>query len=327
MHILCENIRALRRERGMTQKELAEQLNISDKTVSRWESGVQLPEASLLPALAQILGVSIDSLYGIEPPEQPNETIAASKKDDEKILLHFKIWMIAGMLTSLMGSLVYRYFGNAVYMEPYLIDAEYYQTTKGATADLLSFVGIIAVFVGICMVIIAKVRYMMQSRPRMNDIAFAADARYTGAAILVCVVIFMKTAPEILSLGFFMPRSVYGDVFVALLTGVLLWYRRQVTRRGFITNKKVMIIALVIGIVGIALSITALVMRDSLSVVTVAAALSSEIAGSGSSGASSSIMKSGISYAAIMITISEWLILAAPIILYSEQLIKLRKVK
>nr|WP_316621514.1 helix-turn-helix transcriptional regulator [uncultured Ruminococcus sp.] len=49
MNILCENIRTLRKARGLTQKELAEKLDISDKTVSRWESGVQLPEASLIP--------------------------------------------------------------------------------------------------------------------------------------------------------------------------------------------------------------------------------------------------------------------------------------
>lgn len=324
MNILCENIRALRRERGMTQKELAEQLNISDKTVSRWESGVQLPEASLLPMLAQILGVSIDSLYGLETPEKEDETPLTSKKEEAKNLLHFKIWMIVGMLTSLMGSLIYRYFDDAVFMAPNLVDAEYYQTTKGATADLLSFVGIIAVFVGICMVIIAKVRYTMQNRPHMSDPAFATDARYTGAAILVCVVIFLKTAPEMLSLGFFMPRTVYGDVFVALLTGVLLWYRHQLTKRGFITSKKVMIVALVIGIIGIALSITAVVMRETM---TVATAFSTEIADSASSGASFSSMASGVAYAGTIIAVADWIILAAPVILYIEQLIKLRKVQ
>ena len=320
MHILCENIRALRRERGMTQKELAEQLNISDKTVSRWESSVQLPEASLLPSLAQILGVSIDSLYGIETPEKEDAASPVTKEEEEKNLLRFKIWMIVGMLTSLMGSLIYRYFNDTVTMAPNLVDAEYYQTTKGATADLLSFIGIIAVFAGICIMIIAKVRYTMQNRPHMSDTAFAADARYTGAAVLVCVVIFMKTAPEMLSFGFFTPRTIYGDVFAALLTGVLLWYRHQLTKRGFITSNKVMIVALAIGIIGIALSVTAVVMRENM---TIAPAMSAEA----QNAASFSEMTAAVTCLGTVIAIADWVVLAAPAILYIEQLIKLRKVR
>ena len=113
MNILCEKIRSLRKERGMTQKELAEKLNISDKTVSRWESGVQLPEAALLPDLAEVFGVSIDELYGIERDPSPvPDAPEKPQKDDKKIVLDFKIWMIAGTLISLLGSLLYRYFGS-----------------------------------------------------------------------------------------------------------------------------------------------------------------------------------------------------------------------
>lgn len=55
-------IKALRREHGLTQAALAAQLHISDKTVSKWERDAGLPDVSLLPALANILNVSAETL-------------------------------------------------------------------------------------------------------------------------------------------------------------------------------------------------------------------------------------------------------------------------
>ena len=52
----------LRKERGMTQKELAEKLFVSDKAVSKWERGLSLPDVALLQPLADLLGVSISEL-------------------------------------------------------------------------------------------------------------------------------------------------------------------------------------------------------------------------------------------------------------------------
>ena len=55
-------IAALRRAKGMTQKDLAALLHVSDKTVSRWETGEGAPELALIPAIAEIFGVSCDEL-------------------------------------------------------------------------------------------------------------------------------------------------------------------------------------------------------------------------------------------------------------------------
>ena len=62
MNLLGGRIAALRKARGMTQKELAESLHISDKSVSRWERGETAPDLSLLPALAEHLNVTLDEL-------------------------------------------------------------------------------------------------------------------------------------------------------------------------------------------------------------------------------------------------------------------------
>lgn len=52
----------LRKERGMTQKDLAERLFVSDKAVSKWERGLSLPDVSLLQPLADLMGVTISEL-------------------------------------------------------------------------------------------------------------------------------------------------------------------------------------------------------------------------------------------------------------------------
>ena len=81
MNLLGGRIAALRKARGMTQKELAESLHISDKSVSRWERGETAPDLSLLPALAEHLDVSLDELLsGRKPALQtaaPSEAFSA----------------------------------------------------------------------------------------------------------------------------------------------------------------------------------------------------------------------------------------------------------
>jgi len=55
-------VAALRKEKGMTQRELAQQLYISDKAVSKWERGSSIPDTALLIPLAEILDVSVTEL-------------------------------------------------------------------------------------------------------------------------------------------------------------------------------------------------------------------------------------------------------------------------
>ena len=74
-------IARLRRERGLTQAELAERINYSDKAVSKWERGESLPDVLTLMNLAQILETDLNTLTGCgaqealpEVPEEPEIT-------------------------------------------------------------------------------------------------------------------------------------------------------------------------------------------------------------------------------------------------------------
>jgi len=56
----------LRKARGQTQQEAAEQLGVSNKTISKWESGGGLPDITVLPALAELYGVTVDDILAGE---------------------------------------------------------------------------------------------------------------------------------------------------------------------------------------------------------------------------------------------------------------------
>ncbi|MGE4276512.1 MAG: helix-turn-helix domain-containing protein [Lawsonibacter sp.] len=67
-------ISACRKEKGLTQKQLAEQLHVSDRTVSKWERGAGFPDISLLEPLADALGISVTGLL-------QGERVPASESD------------------------------------------------------------------------------------------------------------------------------------------------------------------------------------------------------------------------------------------------------
>ncbi|AEV67715.1 helix-turn-helix domain-containing protein [Acetivibrio clariflavus] len=69
----------LRKEKGMTQKQMANIMNISDKTISKWERGLGCPDVSLLPELSSLLGVNIEKILLGEL--NPNEQFGGNMKN------------------------------------------------------------------------------------------------------------------------------------------------------------------------------------------------------------------------------------------------------
>ena len=76
-------IRSLREKRKMTQQQLAEQINVSDKTVSKWETGRGYPDVSLIEPLSAALGVSVIELFSGE-----NVTNANRSSNMRRLKLH-----------------------------------------------------------------------------------------------------------------------------------------------------------------------------------------------------------------------------------------------
>jgi tellurite methyltransferase len=81
-HNIGETIKALRSERRITQERLAEQLNVSAPAVSKWERGEAFPDITLVPRLAEILGVSTDKLFGRDQTAESTYYNKAYDNDD-----------------------------------------------------------------------------------------------------------------------------------------------------------------------------------------------------------------------------------------------------
>lgn len=70
---LAKNISELRKELGMTQAQLAEQLNYSDKSVSKWERGEGVPDVIVLQKIAELFNVTLNDLISDSKPKLPRK--------------------------------------------------------------------------------------------------------------------------------------------------------------------------------------------------------------------------------------------------------------
>ena len=73
-----ELIYHLRKEKRLTQKQLADQMNISDRTISKWERGYGCPDVTLLPSLSTLLGVNIENI--LDGELSSNEFVGGNMK-------------------------------------------------------------------------------------------------------------------------------------------------------------------------------------------------------------------------------------------------------
>ena len=79
---IAENIYTLRKEKKLTQGQLAEKLGVSEQAVSKWEKGQCAPDVSLFPLLAEIFGVSIDRIFGYHIHSYADEVERIMKSAD-----------------------------------------------------------------------------------------------------------------------------------------------------------------------------------------------------------------------------------------------------
>lgn len=96
--VVAKNIADLRQAKGMTQLELGEKLNYSDKAVSKWEHADSMPDISVLVEISDLFGVSLDSLVKDEHITQSEVITKHSKKNQHIIITAVSIlavWFIA----------------------------------------------------------------------------------------------------------------------------------------------------------------------------------------------------------------------------------------
>lgn len=100
---LCEKLIDLRRKAGLSQEQMAQQLDVSRQAVSKWETGESLPDTNKLLAIGRLLGVTVDYLLDDEQTD-PAPTSAGPRKSG-----FARFWrtygFVSGYLMSLIGIL------------------------------------------------------------------------------------------------------------------------------------------------------------------------------------------------------------------------------
>lgn len=83
--LFAKNLRKLREERGLSQKQLGSQMFVNHSTIARWENGSRLPDAAMIVRLSRCLGVDANTLFQLaaRSVESPNVIMV----DDNKIIL------------------------------------------------------------------------------------------------------------------------------------------------------------------------------------------------------------------------------------------------
>lgn len=103
--MLSEKLYKLRKESGLSQEQLAEQLKVSRQAISKWESGAAVPESERLIIISNYFGVTVD--YLLKDDDENRTKVADNKPEEEKprIVVGFVI-CIVGVLSMIIWGLV-----------------------------------------------------------------------------------------------------------------------------------------------------------------------------------------------------------------------------
>lgn len=242
--MMTEVIKKRRKEMGLTQQELADLLNISNKTVSRWESGIQLPDVALIPEIAQVLGISISDLYEINETfvskdDKSNELIVEQKKDRNKIVYSanqktvriYRLISIVEVMFALLGG-IWLCIYDVLRM-----------SLSDESGNVRSF-GYIMFYGGLILALINQIWFILyRCKNDKDNYIYLSSAFKTGGAVFI--LIFAMAGVMI---PFWM-GSPFSEVYAAvcfsgviILQGRMLVYYRKFIKKGFILKRWIPVI-------------------------------------------------------------------------------------
>ena len=124
--MLNENIRALRKSKGLSQQELAIKLNVVRQTISKWEQGLSVPDSEMLISLSEVLETPVSKLLGETVAETEADNIKAISEKLEVINLQLaqrkttRRKVIRWLLISLCAIIVVVFVAVGILNSPYL---------------------------------------------------------------------------------------------------------------------------------------------------------------------------------------------------------------
>ena len=129
--MFADNLKTLRRARGLSQEELAGRLHVTRQTISKWENALSVPDAELLLRLAEELEVPVSRLLGGPVEEEPApDQVAAHLAELNRLLAERnrrsrRIWrVVAGVLIGLVVATVLLMLLNAAAFRSITTDTE-----------------------------------------------------------------------------------------------------------------------------------------------------------------------------------------------------------
>ncbi|MCD8354902.1 MAG: helix-turn-helix domain-containing protein [Clostridiales bacterium] len=162
-------IAELRKQKGYTQKELAEKLMVTDKAISRWETGRGLPDTSLLKPLGDILDVSVSELLAGKRLD-----VAETKEETDKIILE-SLNYSKRMLASTLNAILFL-IGILFILSPLFLASQNY-----------------AWIFGVAIVVIAL--FCIYIRKRKGLMKVTNKTYYLAAVVLQCVALILEALP------------------------------------------------------------------------------------------------------------------------------------
>lgn len=129
--MFADNLKTLRRARGLSQEELAGRLHVTRQTISKWENALSVPDAELLLRLAEELEVPVSRLLGGPVEEEPApDQVAAHLAELNRLLAERnrrsrRIWrVVAGVLIGMAAATVLLLLLNATAFRSITTDTE-----------------------------------------------------------------------------------------------------------------------------------------------------------------------------------------------------------
>ena len=132
--MLNENIKVLRKAKGLTQDELAIRLNVVRQTISKWEKGLSVPDAEMLQKIAEVFEVNVSQLLGSPINQNENVDIIAEQlsRINEQLVVKNnrsrKIWKTIGIILAIIivGQLLLVALGFTAY-KSYEVNTDTYE--------------------------------------------------------------------------------------------------------------------------------------------------------------------------------------------------------
>ena len=123
--MLSQNLKTIRKSKGLSQQELAVKLNVVRQTISKWEQGLSVPDSEMLISISEVLETPVSTLLGenvVVPEADTLKAISeklevinlqmAQKKDTRRKIIH---WSLIGLCAIIMAVFVILYFWKSPY--------------------------------------------------------------------------------------------------------------------------------------------------------------------------------------------------------------------